>query len=526
MKKILTYLLYFVLWLSLVYAADNYFRSWDNWDANVATYESPNDIWTFSGRLDLEDSRSSAYINNWYRWKLTWWIESNLFWTFINESDLILKLKWKYSDPSYTNEIKTKCLDWNSWTSWPEPEIYTISGSIISNWNLSPWGTGEDLWWTFYTSWALSDSYFCSNKKMFLHLFSETIWNKKAWSWNVSDNDVFWKQEIYIHWIANVNWDSKQWILSRWDQEINAISIYIWNKAKIKWDINKNIAKIYKTYLWTSWNKASWDTIENFINNSWKEYFYIYDYKNNTENITFSWSTYINKWKKLIIDESVSDNITDVKWINTVLVNWWNIYIKSDIKNNNDNTDLLILIATRDKTTKNWGNIYINPNVTNIDAVLIADGSLISLSWTAWNEFIQSVTDTNQKNNLRKQLLIYWKIYSKNNIWTDKMPFGSDLYENSSYTNNQMDWNIYDLWNLRTFNLNYGDSWKNCTDVNKLAPIDWNWDYLLNAWAWRKNCYLNDNIQNWLRWSDKLNPLIIENNLHIDFLDPFVLRKN
>ena len=517
LKKITLTIIFLLLWVWVIFAADNFFRSWDNWDANV-TWDPANDVWTFSWRLDLEDSRSSEYINNWYRGKLTWWVESDLFGTYITDSEFTLSLKWKYSDSTYTSEIKTKCLNWNNWTSWPEPEIYNINWSIKSNWSLNH-STWENLWGTLSTSWI--DSYFCSNKKMFLHLSSDTLWNKAVWEWVVSDNDVFWKQEIYIQGIANINWNTASWILSRWDQEINKLKVYVWNNAMIKWNINKNIANIYKTYLNSSWwNKASWDIINNFNNSRNQENYYVYDYHNQTENISFKGSTYVNKWKKLIIENTSSDKIVEVKWINTVIVQWWNIYIKSDIKNSDDKQDLLILIAKRDKDTKNWWNIYIEPWVTNIDAVLIADWSLISMWW--WN--IQWIKDTNQVNSIRKQLLIYWKVLSSNNVWTDTMPYWADLYENSSYSNNKMDWNIYDLWNLRTFNLNYGwwdwvTSW--CNNQNKLTPIK----TTIKSWAWRRNCYLSDSTNNSLRWSDKLNPLIIENNNYINFLNPFVLRK-
>jgi len=277
---------------------------------------------------------------------------------------------------------------------------------------------------------------------------------------------------------------------------------------------------IYKTYLNSPWNKANWDNISNFYNSNNKESYYVYNYQWKTEEISFKWDTYPNKWKKLII-ENTSDTdkkIVHVTWINTVIVNEGNIYIKSDIKNEDDNNDLLILIAKRDNW--NWWNIYIDPKVTNIDAILIADGSLISL----WEDKIQYVEDSNQVNNLRKQLLIYWRLLSSNNIWIEKIPFWADLYENSSYTNNEMIWNIYDLWNLRTFNLNYGwwewvTSW--CNDENKLTPIQTD----KKSWAWRKECYNDDPIQDELRWSDKLNPLIIENNTHVNFLNPFVLKK-
>jgi hypothetical protein len=87
-----------------------------------------------------------------------------------------------------------------------------------------------------------------------------------------------------------------------------------------------------------------------------------------------------------------------------------------------------------------------------------------------------------------------------------------------------MDWNIYDLWNLRTFNLNYG-WWEwvisGCNDENKLTPIQTG----KNSWAWRKECYNDDPIQNNLRWSDKRNPLIVEYNRYIQLINPYIFKQ-
>ncbi len=515
LKNIIIYIIFFSLWIAIIFAADNYFKSGKNWDANVPTTENANDTWTLTGRLDLEDSRSDAYINDWYRGTLSWRLESPLFWAFYTSKPFILKLDKKYTDSATAkDEIDNKCYNWWSWDwNWPVPEIYMMSGWILSNWNR------ENIWWEFYTDFV-SNSYFCSNKIMYLHLFSNTLWEKEVWTWVTQTwtVDDFRKQEIYIQGIANINWNENEWILARWDQDINKVKVYVWNNAIIKRNINKNISMIYKTYLNSPWNKASWDNISDFSNDYSKEYYYIYNYSSETEDINFDWTTYINKWKKLIIENSSTPNIVNVEGINTVIVQWWNIYIKSDIKNWDDTKDLLILIAKRDKTSWNWWNIYIDPDVTNIDAVLIADWSLISLAL----DNIQSAID--DVDNLRKQLLIYWRVLSANNVWTDDIPYWADLYENSAYPSNTMTWNIYDLWNLRTFNLNYGGGSNTdplCNNPDKLTPIN----TPTNSWAWKKECYIDNPTNDWLRWSDKLNPLIIENNTHINFLNPFILRK-
>ena len=53
--------------------------------------------------------------------------------------------------------------------------------------------------------------------------------------------------------------------------------------------------------------------------------------------------------------------------------------------------------------SKNWWNIYIDPDVTNIDAILIADWSIISYDWS-------NVLNVNEDSFdwLRKQLFPFF----------------------------------------------------------------------------------------------------------------------
>ena len=64
-----------------------------------------------------------------------------------------------------------------------------------------------------------------------------------------------------------------------------------------------------------------------------------------------------------------------------VIVEGGNIQINSNIDySGTDKT--LILIARKNTTTNVGGNIYINPSVTRIDAIIIADGALINATTT------------------------------------------------------------------------------------------------------------------------------------------------
>ena len=493
MKKIIYLWLFLILWIWLVFASGKLLKTWNNWDAHVSSSNLANDVFTLSWRLDLEDSRTSLY-NNWYRWKITWEVISQLYWIFNIESP------WFKLDFSSSNPGSVEC--WESWVL----EKYSISWKIKSN----------NWWELIIQSW----SYFCSNQYVYLKFKSNSIWEKEIWNWTTQSDlvDDFWKQEIAISWITKLKGSTNSEILNRWDWKFNNLWVSISSKTITNKNISKNIFNLFRTY--KSYIKINEYYLNNFnnssiVNNNWEK-FYLYDYMWQTENISFNWNNYINKWKILTLWNDWNSKIK-INWKNTIIVRWWNIYINSNLYNENDNNSLLVLVAKRDKNFWNWWNIYINPDVTNIDAVLIADGSLMTM---AWNKILDPY---NYKNSIRKQLLIYGSVLSSNVVWSDKIPYWADLYENGyNFINND---NIYDLWNLRTFNLNYG-WWEwtdpDCDNPNKLTPIN-TWKY---SWAWRKECYIDDLWDSDLRKSTKKNPLIIEYNNMLQFNSPYILKSN
>jgi hypothetical protein len=110
-------------------------------------------------------------------------------------------------------------------------------------------------------------------------------------------------------------------------------------------------------------------------------------------------------------------------------------------------------------------------------------------------------------------------------VGSDSIPYGADYYEKSDYVPAELT-NIYDLWNLRTFNLDLWKTGKTCEDGTKLSPINGYWDFLTYAWAGKKRCYITDGVDAWLRQSDKTNPLIVEFNPNISKLKLKILQIN
>jgi hypothetical protein len=91
------------------------------------------------------------------------------------------------------------------------------------------------------------------------------------------------------------------------------------------------------------------------------------------------------------------------------LVVEWNVYITGNIRDT-DNDAMLGIIALS-KNGLGW-NIYINPDVTDIHALLYADRSVLSYDGT--KEFDGSNSNASELNN---QLYVKGSIFSENTIW-------------------------------------------------------------------------------------------------------------
>lgn len=96
----------------------------------------------------------------------------------------------------------------------------------------------------------------------------------------------------------------------------------------------------------------------------------------------------------------------------TVVAEGANIHITGNINylDEGDSTKILILIAKKNPTTGTGGNIYVDPSVTNIDAILIADGSLLNGSPSNALDWLNA----SEKNLINNRLTINGRLYSMN----------------------------------------------------------------------------------------------------------------
>jgi len=571
------------------------------WTSNVANLVDNDDLWKsvnalFTGLEENDFPVGEDWLKTFFD---SWVIESYSFWDFSMSVDI--ENFWSWWLKLYEADDVTYCT--NSTGDFEHKEYY-FSWTIKSDlwWEidlvdeyLKTWSgfsdiedAGKDNWiseWVnlFHGITTNYYSYFCPNNKVFrISFYSDHLWLKTIGHMkdedklNYIDNDnpyenknfsIFNKTEIAVSWLINKNIDlSNIWEdVNVEDQNKVLRQVWVnWSMMNINSSISKNI-ELLTRWITAENNKDTWDLASNISEITWNsellrnkiiddidseslwKKLYYFDYTQEYLNSN-KWTNYgLNEWKILQIWESDFDetDITDyqiwVKWENTIIVKWGNIYINADIYNYDKNSILTIVVKRDKNNLLRWWNIYINPNVTNIDAILIADWSILSFSGI-------DVIDPSNKDLLRKQLLIYWSISSKNTIWDDTAKYWTDHhYYSWEDTINS----LYNLANLRSFELVY---WENLVDpglsdceITYEDPIDINWevDYITYsnlvpkngsdvetyAWAWKRLCtYENDsqnaNNESWkLRTTNRQNPLVVEYNPNIQIIRPLLLRR-
>jgi len=452
---------------------------------------------------------------------------------------------------------------------WNRIDIFQVYDEM-NNWHNSyssvwTWVLVSELYWSFYLKdWPINfknDQIVNSSCDTVSYSYNWSLYSPSFWKLNIQSGSYFcplsWKSSIILKsdllWEINISWENiintEQILNARWEEKtVSDTTIYDDKKISVSWITNlentevlesdfsqKQSIDIETQWMLTNVNKlinknlvkyTNWldPSIDNYSNLNWfskKIHYYNFEWQEE-----LSSSNKDNKWKILTIWdwwEWSSYYKMWVAWQKLLYVKWWNIYINSDIYNIEDDNQLVIVVKRDSNNKKNGWNIYINPEVTNIDAILIADGSIISYDWTNILN-----TDTYQ-NKLRKQLLIYWSIYTKNTYWEDKTIYGTDHYI-SNWWKEEIDINTYNLAKLRSFQveLNNDIEWSCALIWDNSGIVARNNDdniALTYAFAWKKECYLTDSPQDYLRWTEKISSLVIEYNPVIQRNPHFILRK-
>ncbi len=520
----------------------SYSSIWDNKINSKVTSDKSLNTWNYITRFKVyvptKNSYDKAYWNftinsfSWYTYDNANNVDSNL--------ELASVIDFKFNPIYYTNilwDIKNYWfIEWitQSWSiniltgssdTYPSADLYIEFGSWARN--QSPeLNLYYKTWWTskyntvveWYQTTVLNDSLIDSwiNSKKTINLWTELrqkLWSiinsleKQYFSTHIEYN-IDWEKVIYnsdIIWRNNY-WDSTNsgnttqvWLKVLWktysknqkdiknNQNIDDIHI-LWNltKSYIKKDFRSNIYNILKFIIWWSaWviTNLDWNNWSN--NSSWFKM-----YNDKVLYFDVSW------WQTVVLWNDTNET---VKWRKTIIIKWWNLYIKSNMYYSN-NSDILWIIVLKWDDWK-WWNLYIDPDVTHIVWTIFVDKSILTAKDTDWDWEISSdeeySVDTNQFL-VANQLYINWQIFSENTIWgSRKNPPVCPYY--LSWTCTLKKSQKYDLNYLRRYFI---------YDSNNNWIID-NWDIAANWWKNYKSTF-DTSIYKYARYPVviKYNPII------------------
>ncbi len=491
-----------------------------------------------NGVLVKQVSRyESWYIDDWLRLKISWiWdITISPYKPFFSSN--------RFGRFEIKDEIKGyKKTDW-SYCSW-ELVYYSLTGSIYSYGNYD-WFDGSNGNWNYWGKMDLieNESYFCPGSKEFKMTFdSSHIWKIEISSgtiifeynvqnpyWKsvvINSLDAFDNKKIYINWNIKSNYINNNSVNYTWEVWNNSGGLVLWiswnlkNNFEVKKIIDKNVEKFTRNKISINLNpldslyvplSSSEQFLQDF-SDSREVFYYNYEWltdvnwlsnEDNNGVVLKLWSTWT--WKIAVDGEKI------------LIVKWWNLYINSNIYNKTKDSILTIVVQRDSTNKKNWGNVYINPDVTNIDAIIIAEWSILSFIDIPNYRVLNSIDNYNL---LKKQLLIYGLLFSKNTIWLNKAPYGTDTYIKN--WGSISDTPKYNLENLRSFEVELvtGAMTGSCNEENRIRSMGGD-KYMF---AGRKECYIDDNTDPDLKGSEKIAPLLIYYNNMLNILVPKILK--
>ena len=415
----------------------------------------------------------------------TFW---NFIWTQVNNSLINFVFK-----PAFTTTIT-----WELTSSWfIEWRTQTWSLEINDLWIGRPLSNFASKNLLFVQTWAIESTYFTwswiittvdsdnvdkrinttytatnlyVNDGLFINLetFStyilKTLFTLLPWPWFIDDiKNIYlyqyisysldWKAIIYkagelnstntqnieifkVFWITNIDTDKVEDLTA--NQSTEDVHNLAWeiNKSNLKRDLRKNAINTVKVINPTNTgaliNDLSWNVWDSA--NGWVI----------LGDIIYYWDMW---WNNVILDETF---VTDITWRKTIIVEWWNLYIKSNIKNSTT-SDILWVIVLQDDAW-NWWKLYVDTEVNELDAVIYTDKSIISwytITWTFYE------VDWSTNNSItQNQLYIYGSIFSENTIWGSRKsppvcPFWTEA----------ISWFNCNITEAQKYDFNYLRSW-------------------------------------------------------------------
>lgn len=465
----------------------------------VLKWSSGSLYWDFDVKLELKSLSikiSDVTGYNWV-WESSWlevatpWNRPNYKWnpviSFNDVSSIYPLVEWQQKELNINSEVKDNSrisfynLNTNYWTN---NFFLQFNNTMLSAWNLVTWNEkydiiGSGLYWWLNWYWRIYKStnvytwpwteittpktiwwiewintkiayfanlnYFVWSKMPILpsiQTWFNNYWLHEIWDFSSttnysSDSDItFW--EIDVRWIIQSN--NLAWT-STWSWSVNTTNTFVdFSTIKlydIKTEVSKNVEKLLAWKDKNSWKVVWWYTLANlstFPTDKWI----------NLQN----WQVLYFKDTDVIIDCWL---ICNISWKKTLIIENWNLTIRSNMKYANSDSILGIILIWN---TFNWSKsqVRISEDITNWVWVVYSDWPIVSVN-SVWNIYDWWNT---RNTNLVNQLYWKWSFATKNTVgwsikdWKWVCPYGTPEYQNTSTcTIEKAQW--YDLIYLRRY---------------------------------------------------------------------------
>lgn len=424
--------------------------SWEKSDRiaktwNALNFSSVNSTWipsstsnSFSVKINDIKSRSPFYSNSWSMTINLGWVQMNLTNIYYN---FLKPFIWKLL---VSND------SWETWNASPTlwtKQLYQLSATK-SNINQDTYTLNLDTG-SISTVWSgiqLQDTELESYDGQWAYKFMTRI-NSSADATELNDNPWIQVKDPIISY--NLNWILVKYYLSRYET----------------WNDLTPIELIWSTF---NWLRVIW-----WIQSDWKSEF-IWQWKNISSLLTSTFRDEIRKNAYTYIAQMKSGQIlnsvkyvewdTIISWTQdyeTLVVKDWNVIISWDLNISKKKLGIIVLKDNYDVNsdyTNKW-NVYVEPSVTNINAIIYADWWVISTD-SNWTPF---TTDSLSRTKaLQNQLIVNWSFFTRNTIWWAQYVWWYYLLPGWSKTSDFNKAMIYDLNYLRTW--------------NKWCDLNWDWD--------------------------------------------------
>ncbi len=434
--------------------------------------------------LNEDENREEFHPDRhrWYYWSnylmLYPWTDSNTLWEVVRERDIEdwRYIMWNFEEDIFTeddgydiDEVKERMKFLHdqdlSWWDNIDDKQRDITVSWLLRWNINEcgniddtevlyWNVGLRSYWTYdiqvdiWEWWIVDWTIKMETSSLFAWLdidedddeLDESVLEQLSDDSDPSEPsepgtwNVWWSFDF----TANPTWFHGMMAWRDWDHiEASQDRIRVWREIHSLTNIinilNRQIRELFR---WVSFERQP----ENItINNDWfysdfgssfgsnDEISTIRRWNENYHYIEFEDNDLRDYQNQSIVQIwDLDDDLIEYQNRETIIVRWANIYIGTNmVKENNE--AWLMLIALKDEHW-NWGNIFVDKWITNIDSFMIADGSLLSAEIDE-DDDIQILDDLEDidlwelVNKLSNQLYIRWAIYTRNTLGGADEPY-------------------------------------------------------------------------------------------------------